>query len=294
MNPPFFSIIIPTYNRAGFIGKTIRSLLNQSHHDFEIIVVDDGSTDNTGEIVKSITDNRIRYFKKENAERGAARNFGTKKARGNYVNFFDSDDLAYPNHLEEAYQLISSNNYPEIIALGYDIKNEQGKIIRKRTPFKNINKQLIEGNLLSCNGVFIKKDIALQYPFSEIRELSASEDYLLWLQLAARYTFFFNNISTSAIIEHNDRSVLEINKEKLIQRKELMLQIALNDNAITSYYGKQIQYLKANTYSYIALHLAMACNKKESLSYLKKTLQVLPQFVVKKRFLAIVKYLLFV
>ena len=72
----FFSIIIPTYDRASFITKTINSVLSSEFTDFEIIVVDDGSTDNTSEIVSAIQDNRIKYIYQENKERGAARNNG--------------------------------------------------------------------------------------------------------------------------------------------------------------------------------------------------------------------------
>ena len=126
-----FSIIIPTYNRAAFIRNTIQSLLNQSYSNFEIIVVDDGSKDNTDEIVKEITDPRVLYFKKENAERGAARNYGLNLAKGTYVNFFDSDDLAYPNHLASALAVVEEKDNPEIFHLGYDIKEPGGKLLAK-------------------------------------------------------------------------------------------------------------------------------------------------------------------
>jgi len=293
MNNPFFSIIIPTYNRAAFIDKTITSLLNQTYTNFEIIVVDDGSTDNTEEVIKSIVDSRISYFKKENAERGAARNYGAKNAKGTYFNFFDSDDLAYSNHLEEASRLIQKEKSASIFALGYDIKSPQGKLLRKRTLFKNINQQIIYGNLLSCNGVFIKKEIALNNPFSVIRELSASEDYLLWLQLASKFTYVYSNISTSVIIEHDNRSVLNINPNNLIKRKELMLKMALEDKYVVTFYGAKIKYLKANTYSYIALHLAMSDCKKQAISYLFKALQMQFTFIFTKRFLATTKHLIF-
>lgn len=293
MNNPFFSIVIPTYNRARFIGKTIDSLLKQTFEDFEIIVVDDGSTDNTKEIVSEFTDPRVKYHWKENAERGAARNYGAKIAQGKYLNFFDSDDIAYLNHLQEAFKLIDDYKNLVVFALGYDISNEMGELIRKREPFKDINKQLIHGNLLSCNGVFILRETALKHPFSEIRELSASEDYLLWLQLASKFKIYFKNTSTSAIIEHNNRSVLEINPEKLIKRKELMLQMALQDQSIVNYYSNKIKYLKANTYSYIALHLVMSNHKKPALNYLIKTFNVNLLSVFQKRFFVILKHLLF-
>ena len=98
-NKILFSIIIPTYNRASLIKETINSVLLQDYPNFEIIIVDDGSTDDTENIVKSIEDSRINYHKKTNAERGAARNFGIKLAKGEYITFLDSDDILYVNHL---------------------------------------------------------------------------------------------------------------------------------------------------------------------------------------------------
>ena len=98
-NNPFFSVVVPTYNRGDLITKTLRSLQVQDYDNYEIIVVDDGSTDHTEEIVKGVLDHRTTYVKKANAERAAARNFGARRAKGAYVNFFDSDDLALPNHL---------------------------------------------------------------------------------------------------------------------------------------------------------------------------------------------------
>src|SRR5690554_3150909 len=99
-NNILFSVIIPTYNRASLITKTIESVIDQSYQNFEIIVVDDGSTDNTKEVVKLIMDPRLKYFYVENGERGRARNIGTFHAEGKYVTFLDSDDLWYSLGLE--------------------------------------------------------------------------------------------------------------------------------------------------------------------------------------------------
>ncbi len=104
----FFSVVIPTYNRASFVGKTIQSLLAQTYSHFEIIVVDDGSTDDTEAVVRGIRSDKLTYHKKKNGERAAARNTGARLAKGDYVNFFDSDDLAYPVHLHTALDLIAA------------------------------------------------------------------------------------------------------------------------------------------------------------------------------------------
>ena len=75
MTTPFFSIIIPTYNRSNFIVKTIESILLQKYSNFEIIVIDDGSTDDTSDVIKSLDETKIKYFRKQNEERAIARNY---------------------------------------------------------------------------------------------------------------------------------------------------------------------------------------------------------------------------
>ena len=97
---PTVSVIIPTYNRAHLVGRAIRSVLNQTYQDFELIVVDDGSTDNTEEVVKGFNDDRIRYIcHDENKGGSAARNTGIKIALGEYIAFLDSDDEWLPEKL---------------------------------------------------------------------------------------------------------------------------------------------------------------------------------------------------
>ena len=98
---PNVSVIIPTFNRANLVGRSIKSVLDQTYCDFELIVVDDGSIDNTEEVVKAFSDPRIRYMKHEkNRGLSAARNTGIKAATGEYIAFQDSDDEWLPNRLE--------------------------------------------------------------------------------------------------------------------------------------------------------------------------------------------------
>ena len=106
---PKVSVIIPTYNRAHLVGRAIRSVLNQTYQDFEIIVVDDGSTDNTEEVVKSFNDPRIRYIRHEKNRGGsAACNTGIRAARGEYIAFQDSDDEWLPEKLEKQMQVFEN------------------------------------------------------------------------------------------------------------------------------------------------------------------------------------------
>jgi len=99
MTTPFFSVVIPLYNRAAQVGETIRSVLSQDWADFEIVVIDDGSRDDPLPVIDAIGDPRIRYIRQDNAGGGAARNAGIKAAQGRYIAFLDSDDLFLPGKL---------------------------------------------------------------------------------------------------------------------------------------------------------------------------------------------------
>ena len=290
MNNPKFSIIIPTYNRAGFIVKTINSVLNQTFVNFEVIVVDDGSTDNTEELVSAIIDKRVFYYKKNNEERAVARNYGIKKAVGEYITFLDSDDLFYENHLEEA-NLFIENNKIDFLFQAYEIAHLNYK---EPKLFKNqdINKLLVsDGNVMSCHGVFIENVIAKNNLFNEDRDLSASEDYELWLRLASKYNIHHNQEITSCLIHHEERSVININKEALIKRKELFLKYTLENPDVNNFIGRRKNQFIANTYSYIALHLVLAKYKKEGFKYFLKAVKQKPITIFERRSLAIIKHL---
>ncbi|WP_323810362.1 glycosyltransferase family 2 protein [Sphingobium baderi] len=99
MTKPFFSVVIPLYNRAAQVGETIRSVLSQDWTDYEIVVVDDGSRDDPQPVIEAIGDPRIRYIRQDNAGGGAARNAGIMAAEGRYIAFLDSDDLFLPGKL---------------------------------------------------------------------------------------------------------------------------------------------------------------------------------------------------
>ena len=108
---PFFSVIIPTFNRAAILPRAIKSILNQSFSDWELIIQDDGSTDDTATIVENfLDDKRIKYFKEVNQGVCAARNLGSEKATGNYITFLDSDDYVSDTWLIDFYNEIQKSN----------------------------------------------------------------------------------------------------------------------------------------------------------------------------------------
>ena len=122
---PFFSVIIPLFNKEKFIEATLKSVLNQTFIDFEILIINDGSTDNSATIIEGFDDPRISYFLKENAGVSSARNDGIEKAQSNYISFIDADDYWYPDFLEEMFKIIQ--NYPQQKAFSAAIEIETSK-----------------------------------------------------------------------------------------------------------------------------------------------------------------------
>ena len=112
---PQFSVIIPTYNRLGLLSRTLASIRNQRFNDYEIIVIDDGSTDRTWEYLSSV-DHSIKAFRQDNQGAGPARNLGASKARGRYFAFLDSDDVWFPWTLATFFELIRKRGEPAILS----------------------------------------------------------------------------------------------------------------------------------------------------------------------------------
>lgn len=296
MPEPLISIIVPTYNRADLLPATLKSLQAQGNRDFEIIIIDDGSTDNTEEVVKPFSNQYTRYVKKANAERAAARNYGARLARGMYVNFFDSDDLALTNHTDEATRMIQYFQHPQWFHLAFEWVTPEGSIFRKvnNNSGETLNRQMALGNQLSCNGVFIRRDIFLQHLFNEDRALSASEDYELWLRLSARYPLYYSNSITSQVVDHEMRSVRSINGQKLIDRLELFIHYIKQDIAIKKYYGSSLRQIYMDAWSYIALHLGdYRSGKIKSFIYLLRAFRQSPRLLLTKRFYASLKNWIF-
>ncbi len=286
-----FSIVIPTYNRGHILQQTLNGVLHQSYTNFEIIVVDDGSTDMTQQIIQSFNDPRIKYIHKQNEERSIARNLGVKHATGDYVNFLDSDDSVYPHHLQMAQQVILENKFPPVFHLAFDVKDHDENLLFEKNEIL-VSKNLLYGNPLSCNGVFIKRDISLENPFYEDLRLITSEDYFLWLTLDSKYKILHIPVISSTIIEHKQRSIHTVNIEKIIESKELFAQLLQKESFLNGFYQKNKHILLSSIYSFIALHISMKKqHKKLALHYFFKAIFLYPFCIKKRRFWVVCKYL---
>jgi len=287
---PLFSIIVPTYNRAHLIEKTIGSILAQEFNDFELIIVDDGSIDDTDDVVLQFSDYRISYFKKDNEERGAARNFGRTKSNGEYINFFDSDDLMYPNHLRTAQKLISQKLNPEFFHLGYDFKTPEGLVTEKIDHLDNdIAEKALFDNFLSCNGIFVRRDIAEKYQFEEDRNLASCEDWELWIRIMSRYTLHYSNEITTSVVGHDMRSLSTIATEKIVKRDLLLIDLLKKDEAVLQRYGNRFNRFIADRYTFFMLRYVGENNKKKVFSWSLSAMKIYPRILFSKRFLVSLK-----
>ncbi|HEV8512372.1 MAG TPA: glycosyltransferase family 2 protein, partial [Cyclobacteriaceae bacterium] len=264
---PVFSIVIPTYNRAHFIAKTLESVLRQSFTDFEVLVVDDGSKDNTEEVVKAFKDRRIHYFKKNNEERGAARNYGVAEARGEFINFFDSDDLMYPNHLAVAYKFINEND-AVFFHLAYDHRREDNTTFDRVNQFDDsIAGKILFDNILSPNVVFLKKEIAIQFPFEENRVLASSEDWELWIRLISRFKMLYSNEVTCAVVHHDQRSLRTIRAEEIVARDLFLIENLRKDAVVMNKYKNLFGKFVAERYTFFMLSFVEQKMKREVLKW---------------------------
>ena len=290
----FFSVIIPTYNRSPFVKKIVESFQKQTYPNFELIIVDDGSVDNTRTIIENIEDSRIKYFWKENGERGSARNFGAKQAKGNYLNYFDSDDIAYPNHLEKAVEGINLFNNPMLLHLGYEMRNENnGLLFRHKAINNNANERILKVNYINPNSLFIHSSTLNDVTYNCDRKIAGTEDWLYHLQLIARYKLIaYDEKITSCIIVHENRSMNNYCGDEVLNRNTLLLKYLSEDSIFKKRYRSKFNCITAEMHSLAALHYMLERKRWRSLKAFCISLFLRPTILLKRRTLGIAKHLI--
>jgi len=253
MNNSKFSVVIPTYNSSKTINKTITSVLRQKYKNFEIIVVDDGSNDNTVSKVKQISDSRIRVFKiKRSGGPAKPRNYGINKSISEWICFLDSDDLWDPNKLKILSQSIKQSNFDILCHNEYIFKLGKKKI-QKYGPFqKNFYKTLlINGNRLSTSATMISKKFLSKnnLKFNESKKFVSVEDYDLWMLCAKKKAnFLFIDDVLSTYIVHNEGISQNHNKhlnsfKSLLKHHVFEIQNFENNKKLWEYFEKKIELL---------------------------------------------------
>lgn len=221
-----FSIVIPTYNRAAFLPKAIESVLAQTYADWELIIVDDGSIDNTKEVVSQYGDSRITYIYQKNAERSVARNNGIMYATGEYLCFLDSDNYMKPDRLENLSAFIAKEN--ECACYYTDIEyNDVAKGIVKIKKGKEysfpMDVDLLIQDIIATPQLCCATEILRKHQFNPT--LSIGEDMELLFRITAEYPLIYiPNQPTVVEVEHDGRSVAMHSKssEKQLETLKIM------------------------------------------------------------------------
>jgi glycosyltransferase involved in cell wall biosynthesis len=186
VNDPKITVLMPAYNAGKYIGEAITSVLKQSFADFELLIVNDGSTDDTEKIIKSFHDNRIVLLKQENKGIAAALNAGLAVARAPYIARFDADDVCYHDRLKIQYEFMTA--YPEYSIMGaaVDYMDVEGHFIFTHHPAGHLNEEIQQLKYTVCpfihSSVFYKKDVIIKNGgYNE--HAYTFEDHFLWVNI---------------------------------------------------------------------------------------------------------------
>ncbi|WP_041960407.1 glycosyltransferase family 2 protein [Sulfurospirillum arsenophilum] len=256
----FFSVVIPAYNREKELHVAIQSVLNQTYQNFELIVVDNGSTDATKEVVQSYmaNDARVKYFWQENSGSPAgSRNTGIKNAMGEWVAFLDSDDYWYPQKLERVAKMIEDNSnaiavshYEDKMVNGiFHSTLEHGKTL-SRGPYYEL---LLDGNSLSTSAMSVKKEKLFEIGLFDIhKDYFAVEDYDMWMKLSlvGEFCYIHESLGVFSITDTNMSGNIELinNNLKTLVLNHIDTLSIPSKKIMKKIHGARVEYYRGRSY----------------------------------------------
>lgn len=185
MNRPKVSVVMSVYNGEAYLREAVKSILNQTFSDFEFIIINDGSTDRTPEILETIKDPRVRVINQPNRGLTVSLNRGIRLAQGEYIARMDADDISEPERLERQVEIIDRNPNIALVGCWYKVVDEQGKVLaHRKLPIDSdkLAKELVHRNILCHGSVLIRKD-AVEAVGLYNESLRYAQDYELWLRM---------------------------------------------------------------------------------------------------------------
>lgn len=232
------SITTITYNRAHIIGETIQHVLNQTYKNFEYIIIDDGSTDNTEEIIAQFNDDRIKYFKyKKSGHRSFLRNECIRKSDGELISILDSDDLWFPNKLEKQVNLFKKN--PALIITFHNAEIIVNNKILNKTIYnykydfyKNILLKILKGEFLPYPMYTYKREVLINNTAYDESMLDGQQDFLL--KIASKYQVYFQAKVLAHKIEH-DENLSKIFRVSGLTNMILSINYLKNNNTLSKF-----------------------------------------------------------
>ena len=285
---PKVSVIIPLYNKARYVGRALDSVFAQTYHDYEIIVIDDGSTDNGVEIVRQYGDNRLRLIRQANAGPGAARNSGIRESGAELLAFLDADDEWMPEFLQTSLAALQSNPECDLTASAYFLgkgRIDAGLILKKRGitngPWQ-IRRWMSAEEVKSAYYIFnswailCKRAVVERYGgFCSSNHCDYGEDTYLWLQVMFNHKVF--RILEPLVWYHSEASGLGPGRRSRPLQTFLMDPDPIRMSCPGAYRGLLEQFLAGFALA-TAHEYAAAGNNVDKLHYLLKTFPLMRKF----------------
>ena len=256
------SVIMPAYNAEKYIGESIESVLYQTYPYWELLVIDDGSTDSTKEVVRQFLDldSRIKYYYQDNGKQGKARNLGIEKSKGEYLAFLDSDDLWFPNKLEIQIHEIIEKDVDLIFCDSYIYSDGTSILKRDKVGVKDgvysgeeAIKLFIECNRIPILTVLAKKSAVQKVGgFIESVEVQYGEDYHLWLKLLLSGSTFFSSSEALAKYRIHSNSVTINDSSFELKILAIYYDLIIINSKYSQVFNKKIRHILKE---YYATHL---------------------------------------
>lgn len=259
---PKVSVVIPAYNAMTYLPDTLNSVLQQTFSDFEVLIIDDGSTDHIQAwVAQNITDSRVRLIAQANQGLSAARNTGIANAQGEYVAFLDADDLWKPTKLEVQVHYLDNNPAVGLVYNWIAVIDAEGKLTGKvwRGDIEgDVLAEVLQRNIIDCPSVLVRRKC-----FEDVgvfdRTLRSVEDWDMWIRIATRYHF---GVTREALVYYRQHTS-NMSKNWRVMEQAFHQVIEKSFQSVPS----ELQYLRNNSLGYANLCLAWKALQSKDRDY---------------------------
>ena len=282
-----FTIVVPTFDREHHIGRCLGSIARQSCKDYDVVVVDNKSTDRTVEIALAFSD-RIKIdvlVNDSNRERSYSRNRGAAHAAGRFLVFLDSDDELRADSLERAAAFIEADSERRFFFQKLTIVDESGATVYEPTVSRrhSMCRTLAEGNPLSCSGVFVERPLFLDHRFDETPALVGSEDWHCWIRIATEHEPVVCPGGGALLLNHFSRTISSDTWQEAEERFAHLTSDLLADRAASDYLAPYLGLFYGSQAHYVAVKAANQSDLQSSVVRFGRAIHRSPSLLLGRR-----------